>query len=66
MYTIFSDVKMTRRKSMVHVADDAGEVVFSAGKFFDALEYLLEVEVYTAEVRHEKRRIRIMLGRIRA
>lgn len=66
MYTIFSDVKMTRRKTMCHVADNDGEVVFSGGKFFDALEYLLEVEVYTAEVHHEQRSIRIMLGRIRA
>jgi len=65
MYTIHTDVKMTRRKTLCHVTDHNEEPVWSGGRFYDALEFLLQKEVYVCHVRHEGRAIKVMIGRVK-
>lgn len=64
MFTIHTDVKMTRRKTMCHVTDHNDDPVWSGGRFFDALEYLTDMEVWVCHVRHEGRCFKIMIGRV--
>lgn len=63
MYTVHTDVKMTRRKTMCHITDDAGEVVWSGGRVFDAFEQMIETRQYSFELRHEDRTLRVIVGR---
>jgi hypothetical protein len=63
MYTVHTDVKMTRRKTMCHITDDAGEAVWSGGSVFDAFEQMIELRQYSFELRHEDRTLRIIVGR---
>lgn len=40
--TIHTDVHHTRRKSLHHICDDTGVLVWSGARFEDALNYLVE------------------------
>ncbi len=64
MYTIHTDVKMTRRKTMCHICDETDTCIWSGGTVFDAFWHMLDLEKYTFLIQHEGRAIRVMLGKI--
>ena len=63
MYTIHTDVAISRRKRLNHVADENGTVVFSAGHVFKCFEHLLDKAEFTFYLEHEGARMRCMIGR---
>ena len=64
MYTVHTDVKATRRKTMCHITDHDGEAIWSGGRVFDAFEQMAEIGQWAFEIAHEDKRLRVMIGRV--
>lgn len=64
MYTIHTDVKMTRRKTMCHVLDDIGTPVWSGNSVFAAFDYMLEAEQFYFRLVRDDKAIRVVIGHV--
>ena len=62
MYTIHTDVKMTRRKTLCHICDDEGDPIWSGGRIFDAFLQMAEMGQWCFFLQHEGQRLRVMIG----
>ncbi len=65
MYTIHTDVKMTRRKTMSHICDDTDTCIWSGGAVFDAFQHMIDMSEWVFRLEHEGRAIMVMVATIR-
>ena len=63
MYTVHTDVKMTRRKTMCHICDDTGDPIWSGGRIFEAFEQMIEIEQYHFNLTYDGKMIRVIIGK---
>ena len=66
MYTVMSDVQMSRRKRMVFILDENDTVVFSSAKFASALEWLYENGHTKCAVQGENDSLRFDIGFVKS
>lgn len=64
MYEVHTSVHLMRRKQTNVVLNDHKEPCWTGNRIFDALQYLVDNEIYTAKIVHEDRELRIMLGTV--
>ncbi len=65
VFTVHTDVKMTRRKRLCHITNDEGTPIWSGGKVFSAFEQMLELGQYHFHIEHEGVRLRVLLATVR-
>ena len=64
MFIIHTGLKHTRRKDLIAITDGDGRPRWTGYRIMDALMYLADNEIFTAQIRHEDRVLRIMLGTV--
>ena len=64
MYVVHTGLHVTRRKQMNAITDHEGDPVWTGARIFDALQWLVDNEIYEARIDHGFRQLRIMLGTV--
>lgn len=64
MWTIYSDVRLSRRQRLCHVVDDKGELRWSGGRIADALNFVVEEGRTTARLDGDEYSFELQIARL--
>lgn len=65
MYTMLSDVQITRRQRMTFIFDEQDHLLWSGKTFSDALQWLVEIEQIEVRIVDNDRRFMISIAPLR-